>query len=505
MEIQPVLQAPLTVTQLTSFIKQHLESKFQQIFLQGEISNFTKQASSGHLYFTIKDSNAQIGAIMFRSNAIHLSPQPKAGDHIIVKGEISVYPPQGTYKIIVRELYYVGLGALLLKFEQLKLKLMQQGWFAPERKKPIPSYPKTIGIVTSPTGAVIQDVLNILNKRFPGFHLILNPVRVQGEGAAEEIASAIQFFNKSGLVDVIIVARGGGSLEDLWPFNEEIVAAAIFFSDIPVISAVGHETDYSLSDFVADVRAPTPTAAAQMVIPEKSALFDKLSQSKRRMQQTLQQQIRHHSHRVNGLIRHPIFSSPMALLNGYIQQLDQITQQIDHSQKNYFNKKRLLITALAHQAKGLRPETQLYHIRQRLDRLDQSLTLSLFKHIEVWKRHKKNLEERLADCWKAKRRLFFNQYDQTFFIKKLISSWNQIQQSRRDRLQNLIERLHSVDPRTLLQKGYSILFSEMDHSLIISCKDLKKNQNLKAYFSDGTALLTVKEVSCREIPDAMKN
>lgn len=503
METQAPLQAPLTVTQLTSFIKQHLESKFQQIFLQGEISNFTRQASSGHLYFTIKDSNAQIGAIMFRSNAAQLSPQPKAGDHIIVKGEISVYPPQGSYKILVRELYYVGLGALLLKFEQLKLKLQQRGWFAPESKKPLPQFPKAIGIVTSSTGAVIQDVLNILNKRFPGFHLILNPVRVQGEGAAEEIASAIQFFNHSRLVDVIIVARGGGSIEDLWPFNEEVVASAIFHSEIPIISAVGHETDFSLSDFVADVRAPTPTAAAQMVIPDKSLLFDHLALARRRMQQTISQQVRHHAHRLNGIMRHPVFSFSTVLLKSYIQRLDYMVQQIDYAQKNYFHRKRLQVTACTHQAKGLRPEAMLSHIRQRLSHLDRSLNASLLKYLSSLEQQKKILERRFIDSWKVKRQMVYKQYDQQVFIKKINQGWKQIQEIRRDRLQNLINGLHSIDPRLLLQKGYSILFSEIDHSLIISSKNLKQNQNLKAYFSDGTASLVVKEVFPSDIAQSI--
>jgi len=487
-------QVPLTVTQFTQVIKQQLESTFRVVLLQGEISNFTRQASSGHLYFSLKDAHAQIGAIMFRTDALHLTPPPKAGDHVVVKGEMSVYPPQGSYKIIVRELYYVGIGALLMKFEQLKIKLQSQGWFSQERKKALPKFPKKIGVVTSPTGAVIQDMLNILNKRFPGFHLILNPVRVQGEGAAAEIAGAIQFFNEHKLVDVIIVARGGGSLEDLWPFNEEIVAGAIFKSAIPIISAVGHETDFSLSDFVADVRAPTPTAAAQIVIPEKSLVLEYLFQSKRRMQHTLKHLIKQQSHRLYGLTRHPIFSSPAALLGVSIQKLDGISQSLDHSVHNALQRKRLKLTALSHQMKGLQPAVHLATIRRRLIQLDKAINAAIKQKKLSLENQKEYLRERLNDQLKAQLQKFKKMFNEELMRRKMNQNWKNRQEVRTSRLQNLIENLHSVDPRTLLQKGYSILFSEKDNSLIISAKDLHANQDLKAYLSDGTALLSVKEV-----------
>ena len=255
--------SPLTVSQLTNAIKLSLESTFPMIYLQGEVTNFKLQ-SSGHLYFSLKDANAMIGAVMFKGEASALKIMPKAGDQVVVKGELSVYPPKGNYQLVVRELSYVGLGELLLKLEELKIKLHQMGWFKSSHKKPLPRFPKRIGVVTSPTGAVIQDILNVLTRRFSGFHLILYPVKVQGEGAAQEIAQAIEQFNKYQIVDVMIVGRGGGSLEDLWAFNEEIVASAIFHSQIPIISAVGHETDHCIADYVADVRAPTPSAAAEM-------------------------------------------------------------------------------------------------------------------------------------------------------------------------------------------------------------------------------------------------
>jgi len=290
----------LTVSQLTNAIKMSLESMFPSIYLQGEITNFKVQ-TSGHLYFSLKDANAQIAAVMFAREASYLKTMPKAGDQVVIKGEINVYPPKGNYQLLVRELSFVGLGELLQRLEQLKVKLHQMGWFKAARKKPLPRYPKRIGVITSPTGAVIQDIINVLSRRFSGFSLLLNPVKVQGEGAAKEIAQAIEQFNRYQLVDVMIVGRGGGSLEDLWAFNEEIVAEAIYNSQIPIISAVGHETDHCIADYVADVRAPTPSAAAEIVIAEKAQQIEQLSLIKKRMQQTLIHLINQNRLRLNGL------------------------------------------------------------------------------------------------------------------------------------------------------------------------------------------------------------
>ena len=272
----------LTVTQLSQALKMHIETRFPAIAVQGEVSNLKEQAS-GHLYFTLKDAQAQISAVLFKTNGRAVEKLPKNGDQILVRGEINVYPPRGYYQIIVRELSFVGVGALLLKLHEMKLKLQERGWFDKAHKKPLPKYPKTIGVVTSATGSVIQDILHILSRRLNKFHLILNPVKVQGETAAEEIAEAITQFNRYALADVLIIGRGGGSLEDLWAFNEEKLAKAIFDSQIPIICAVGHETDYCIADFVADVRAPTPSAAAEIVSVEKMQQLLFLSQAKTRI------------------------------------------------------------------------------------------------------------------------------------------------------------------------------------------------------------------------------
>jgi len=242
--------------------------QFADILVEGEISNF-KVPPSGHIYFTLKDDFSQIRVVLFKNQARSLRFSPEAGLHVICRGRVSLYEKRGEYQLILEEMEPKGIGALQLAFLQLKERLEREGFFDPSRKRPIPMIPQKVGIITSPTGAVIRDMLKIIERRFENVHLTLYPVRVQGEGAASEIAKGIEYFNQQKEVDVIIVARGGGSLEDLWAFNEEEVARAIFYSQIPIVSAVGHETDYTISDFVADVRAPTPSAAAELVVKDK--------------------------------------------------------------------------------------------------------------------------------------------------------------------------------------------------------------------------------------------
>lgn len=265
----------LSVTELTRRIKAHLELGFQGVWVEGEISNLRAPAS-GHLYLSLKDENAQLRCVLFRSAFRSLKFTPKDGQRILCRGRITVYEPRGDYQLILERLEPRGIGALQLAFEQLKERLQKEGLFAPSHKKPIPLLPRRIGIVTSPTGAALRDILQVLRRRFANLYLLINPVPVQGEGAAAAIADAIDELNARGRLDVLIVARGGGSIEDLWAFNEEPVARAIFRSEIPVISAVGHEVDYTIADFVSDLRAPTPSAAAEMVIQTKKEFADRI-------------------------------------------------------------------------------------------------------------------------------------------------------------------------------------------------------------------------------------
>lgn len=441
----------LTVSQLSNAIKHCLEKSFPFIWLQGEISN-CKPNTSGHLYFSLKDANAQISAVMFRGDAATLKMIPKDGTQVVVRGEINVYPQGGKYQIVVRELRPVGLGELLLKLEELKIKLHKLGWFSKERKRPIPAFPKRIGVVTSPTGAAIQDMLNILTRRFSGFHLILNPVKVQGEGAAKEIAEAIDQFNKYDLVDVLIIGRGGGSIEDLWAFNEEIVAQAIYNSRIPTICAVGHETDHCIADYVADVRAPTPSAAAELVIAEKTQQMHLLSQMLKRMQHTVHQLIRHDKQRLAGIMRYPLFQSPYALLGPWIQQTDLLRQDLDSSMKHLLVRQHLILNAKKQTLTSLNPLMRLRHYREKL--------FALTKGIEGMGQRK----------------------------------MHDIRRS----LKHLKDSLDSVNPKNVLTKGYCILFSEKDHSAISSVHSVEKGQKVEVLLSDGSLSATINDINACE-------
>jgi len=291
----------LTVSELTRDIKLVLDEVFGAVWVEGEVSNF-KRHTSGHLYFSLKDENATVRCMMFRSAAARLKFEPKDGTKVLVAGRVSVYEKGGQYQVYANTIEPRGQGALQLAFEQLKKKLAAEGLFDEDRKRPLPFLPARIGIITSPTGAVIRDILHVLGRRFPGFHAVLNPVRVQGEGAAEEIAAAIADFNRLKNVDVIIVARGGGSLEDLWAFNEEAVARAVAASGVPVISAVGHETDYTIADFVADRRAPTPSAAAEVVMPARAELVARIQTNLRHLRQALADAVPQYAQRIDDLV-----------------------------------------------------------------------------------------------------------------------------------------------------------------------------------------------------------
>jgi len=261
----------LTVSQLTAGIKGLLESSFDEVWVEGEVSNI-RRPPSGHLYFTLKDEDSQIRGVIFKQQSRLLRFELEDGQQVICWGRVGVYERRGEYQLILDYAEPKGIGSLQIAFEQLKGRLAEEGLFDADRKRPLPLLPQRIGIVTSPTGAVIRDILNILRRRFENIEVLLYPVKVQGEGAAQEIAQGVEYLGEQGEVDVIIVGRGGGSLEDLWAFNEEAVARAIFASPVPVISAVGHETDFTIADFVADVRAPTPSAAAELAVQQKRDL-----------------------------------------------------------------------------------------------------------------------------------------------------------------------------------------------------------------------------------------
>lgn len=320
----------ITVSELTRDIKTLLETAFPFVWLQGEISNFNHH-TSGHMYFSLKDENAQIPAVMWRRNNSNLFFSPLDGMKVFVKGRISLYEKRGAYQFDILEMKPAGVGDLQLAFEQLKSKLREEGLFSDEFKKPIPDIPQKIAIVTSPTGAAIQDMLSVLTRRYPNITIIFEPARVQGEGAASEIAHAIDKLNDYGDIDILILGRGGGSIEDLWPFNEEMVARAIFRSKIPIISAVGHEVDFSISDFVADFRAPTPSAAAELAVPDKKELVRKIEQSVIDIRSTLIEKIQFNREKLRALERNYAFRHPLDKLYQHRQRLDELQKRAEKS------------------------------------------------------------------------------------------------------------------------------------------------------------------------------
>jgi len=317
-----------TVSALTAEVKAVLEDSFPAIWVEGEISNF-KHHTSGHMYFTLKDAQAQIRGVMFRGHNRLLRFQPTDGLAVLVCGAVTVYERRGEYQITAEFMEPRGVGALQLAFEQLKAKLEAEGLFRDSRKRPLPLLPRKIGIVTSPTGAVIRDMLTIIARRFPGLEVLIHPVAVQGAGAAGEIAAALRRLGSREDLDVLIVARGGGSLEDLWAFNEEIVARALAASPIPVISAVGHETDVTIADFVADLRAPTPSAAAELVVAQRDELRQRVDELTARGLSALQRVMAVRRSRVEMLGRHLLLLSPVARLARQADRLQGLRRRLE--------------------------------------------------------------------------------------------------------------------------------------------------------------------------------
>jgi len=306
------LQRPriYSISELTAELKTLIEGTFTGVWVEGEISNF-KHHTSGHMYFTLKDDRGQLRAVMFRGSNRGLQFRPEDGLAVVVFGNVTIYEPRGEYQVYVEFMEPKGLGALQLAFEQLKTRLEAEGLFDSARKRPIPLLPEKIGLVTSPSGAAIRDILQIIHRRFANVKILILPVRVQGEGAASEIMEGLEVLNKREDLDVIIVARGGGSIEDLWAFNEEPVARAIYASRTPVISAVGHETDFTIADFVADVRAPTPSAAAEMVISRKAELIQRVDDFVSRLVSYMRYRVERSGERFRSLDRHLRLVSPL--------------------------------------------------------------------------------------------------------------------------------------------------------------------------------------------------
>lgn len=343
-----------TPSQLNRGIRQLLEANFLNICVEGEISNF-KLHSSGHMYFSLKDEKSQISAVFFAGQNRSTRFQIKDGLKVLIFGKISVYEPRGSYQIYVERVEPKGIGELQLAFQQLREKLEKEGLFEASRKKSIPEFPKTVGVVTSLTGAAFRDILNVMNRRFSGTAIVLNPVQVQGDGAAAQIARAIREFNQLGGIDVMIVGRGGGSIEDLWAFNEEVVARAVYESKIPVISAVGHEIDWTICDFVADLRAPTPSAAAELVVQNRQDLVKRVTESQTRLLNRMHGILEEKYVRLEQLKGSYAFKQPQVLIEQFSQRLDEMLRQLQNYMKSAYSENRQTFQALAGKLHALSP------------------------------------------------------------------------------------------------------------------------------------------------------
>lgn len=351
----------LSVSQLNRYIKMNFDAdeNLANIFISGEISNFTNHYRTGHLYFTIKDDSAAVRAVMFNSSAKRLKFMPEDGMKVIARGRVSVYEASGQYQLYVDDMQPDGVGALNLAYEQLKEKLQKEGLFSELHKKPLPPYPEKVGVITSPTGAAVRDIINVLGRRFPYAEIVFCPVLVQGDGAHLQLTAAVNLFNSERAADVIIIGRGGGSIEDLWEFNDEGLARAVYNSEIPVISAVGHETDFTICDFVADMRAPTPSAAAELAVPDANELQYALSALKNRMFLNVSSGIADRRSRLEYLTSKGALKSPDEMLSNRSQRLDTAFSKMLSSYENRIGGKKVEFISAATALSKLDPMSVL--------------------------------------------------------------------------------------------------------------------------------------------------
>ena len=421
-----------TVSELTGKIRDVLGKNFAGILVQGEISN-CHEAQSGHIYCTLKDEKAQIRCVCFKSQLVRMKFRPEDGLHVTVRGSISVYEQRGDYQLYIEHIEPVGLGALQLAFDQLKKRLEAEGLFSAERKKTLPLLPSRIGLITSPRGAAVRDVIRILRRRFHNVHLTLFPVRVQGDGASTEIVRAIRHFDRTQLVDVLILARGGGSLEDLWPFNEEEVARAIAACSIPIISGVGHETDFTIADFVADVRASTPSAAAELVVQTRREFDKHIADLLQTMANLVRYKFLEFSNKVYELENRRGFDRPLEMLRQFGQQVDAMTSRLAHGLRSQLDRarRRYHQAHLRIRATDLHARLAIEH--KRLNRFRLKLgSLDFHAKIATLRLRVENRTDGLGV--RAERLL----------------------RAKRDRLERLRLQLEERSPLKVLERGYAI-------------------------------------------------
>jgi exodeoxyribonuclease VII large subunit len=374
------------VSELTETISELLERAFPDVWVEGEVSN-CHAAQSGHIYFTLKDARSQIRCVCFRDQARMLKFRPEDGLHVTVRGSLGVYEPRGEYQIYVSLIEPVGAGALQIAFEQLKKKLQDEGLFDAARKRPLPVLPRCIGVVTSPTGAAIRDILRVLKRRFANVHVQIYPVKVQGDGAAAEVAAGLRHFNRAKFADVVIVARGGGSLEDLWAFNEEVVARAIAASDVPVITGIGHETDFTIADFVADLRAPTPSAAAEIVVQSRQEFERHIAACSRDLVKEMRYFLSQRRHRVRDLQTHRGFRQLELLVRRRHQQLDELSSALGMVLRLRLATARQRMTRAGAQIASFDLRGRASVLRRRIEQRGEALRTAMDRAL-IAKRHR---------------------------------------------------------------------------------------------------------------------
>jgi exodeoxyribonuclease VII large subunit len=439
-----VLAHIYSVSELNRKIKAILEQNFPFIWITGEISNFRKP-SSGHYYLTLKDETSQIQTVMFRGQNQHLKFLPEDGMSVTGLGRISVFEPRGSYQVILEYLEPKGVGALQVAFEQLKKKLGDEGLFDDQHKKPLPFLPEKIGLVTSPTGAVVHDILHIVKRRFPGIPLDIVPVRVQGDGAVADIVAAIELLNRLRSVDIIILARGGGSIEDLQAFNSEAVARAVFASEIPVISAVGHETDYTISDFTADLRAPTPSAAAELVVPLKGDLYRKINELKYLIILNLQHYIKNYHSQV-GSLRGRLVDPKKKIIDHRLK-LDEDAGRLMRAMRNQIQLRRERLAWRIDKLSYNNPGFYVTKLKEKIDR-----TSALLQH------------------------------SMRFCISE-----------RQARLREVNAKLDSLNPTAILSRGFSITRTLPERIIVRDSAAVSLAQALEIVLARGTLTCEVKE------------
>lgn len=441
----------LTVTALTKYLKRKFEADpyLERVFLTGEISNFRMRANA-HQYFSLKDDQAKISAIMFKSAFNQLKFQPEEGMKVLVIGRISLYEPGGSYQIYIEHMEPDGVGALYQALEKRKIALQKEGLFNPDFKQPLVKYPKKIAVITSPSGAVVKDIITTTKRRYPIVQLVVFPTLVQGDKAADDIVKRIKEVDALGDFDTMIVGRGGGSIEDLWPFNEERVARAIFEARTPIVSSVGHETDVTIADLVADIRAATPTAAAELATPVLSEEILKIKEKETRLIQATNNQIKHKKQKYNHLAESFVFKQPKRLYEAFSIQLDTLNRRLEQSLKTQIQHKEKMYTNLATSLKVNNPQEKLTNSKQQLLFLDEKLKLSM---------------ERLME-------------------------------NKTRNLKQTIINLDMLSPLQTMLRGYS--YVTIEEKIIKSVDELNEDDKIAIHLSDGIVQATITEKNERD-------